>query len=162
MNCENCGAPMKRTLDDETYYCEFCSSTSPVAVSDDVIQVFQETCGLTCPICNVPLVTASILGGPASYCRNCGGVLVMQEIFLAVVDVLRSRAKGPGISPKPILPEQLQRRINCPHCGGTMDTHPYLGPGNFVIDICTACGTVWLDKGEVMAIALSPGGDREA
>jgi Zn-finger nucleic acid-binding protein len=33
---------------------------------------------------------------------------------------------------------------------------------SFVIDLCAACSTVWLDKGEIMAIALSPGGDREA
>jgi Zn-finger nucleic acid-binding protein len=41
-----------------------------------------------------------------------------------------------------------------------MTSHPYLGPGNFIIDICDPCRLVWLDKGELTAIALAPGRDR--
>ena len=161
MNCENCGAPMKSTIDDAEYLCEFCSSTTPAKTPEDLIQVLQDPCGFVCPLCKVPLASATILGAPACYCQNCGGVLVRQEIFVAVVDILRARARGPGISPKPIPSEQLQRRIDCPSCGELMHTHPYLGPGNFVIDLCTACKNVWLDKGEITAIALSPGRDRK-
>ena len=161
MNRENCGAPMKRTLDDGEYLCEFCSSTIPTGILEDPIQILDEPCGFTFPLCKVPLASATILGAPACCCRICRGLLIRQEIFVAVVDMLRTQVRGAGITPRPIPPEQLQRRIDCPSCGEMMNTHPYLGPGNFVIDLCTACKNVWLDKGEITAIALSPGRDRK-
>jgi Zn-finger nucleic acid-binding protein len=41
-----------------------------------------------------------------------------------------------------------------------MATHPYYGPGNVVIDTCTACDLVWLDFGELAQIVDAPGRDR--
>ena len=41
-----------------------------------------------------------------------------------------------------------------------MDVHPYYGPGNVVIDTCSACDMVWLDYGELKQITDAPGQDR--
>ena len=41
-----------------------------------------------------------------------------------------------------------------------MDTHPYYGPGNVVIDSCDRCELVWLDFGELKQIVDAPGQDR--
>jgi Zn-finger nucleic acid-binding protein len=41
-----------------------------------------------------------------------------------------------------------------------MDTHPYYGPGNVVIDNCGRCGLVWLDFGELDRIISAAGRDR--
>ena len=41
-----------------------------------------------------------------------------------------------------------------------METHPYYGPGNVIIDSCTGCDLVWLDFGELAQIADAPGKDR--
>lgn len=41
------------------------------------------------------------------------------------------------------------RRLDCPACGARMTAHPYYGPGRFVIDFCTGCAAVWLDRGEL-------------
>ncbi len=41
-----------------------------------------------------------------------------------------------------------------------MDTHPYYGPGNVVIDSCESCQAVWLDFGELRQIVNAPGQDR--
>ena len=41
-----------------------------------------------------------------------------------------------------------------------MDTHPYYGPGNIVIDNCPACHIIWLDAAELKAIQEAPGSDR--
>jgi len=41
-----------------------------------------------------------------------------------------------------------------------MDTHPYYGPGNCVVDTCIRCGVIWLDYGEITVITNAPGRDR--
>jgi Zn-finger nucleic acid-binding protein len=41
-----------------------------------------------------------------------------------------------------------------------MATHPYLGPGNAVIDTCSACELIWLDYGELTQLVEAPGRDR--
>ena len=41
-----------------------------------------------------------------------------------------------------------------------METHPYYGPGNVIIDSCARCEFVWLDFGELKQIADAPGADR--
>jgi Zn-finger nucleic acid-binding protein len=41
-----------------------------------------------------------------------------------------------------------------------METHPYYGPGNVIIDSCGECDLVWLDFGELKQISDAPGGDR--
>jgi Zn-finger nucleic acid-binding protein len=41
-----------------------------------------------------------------------------------------------------------------------LETHPYYGPGNVVIDSCAACDVIWLDFGELKQIVDAPGRDR--
>jgi hypothetical protein len=41
-----------------------------------------------------------------------------------------------------------------------METHPYFGPGNVVIDSCAGCELIWLDFGELKQIVAAPGRDR--
>jgi Zn-finger nucleic acid-binding protein len=41
-----------------------------------------------------------------------------------------------------------------------MDRHPYLGPGNVVIDTCSTCDLIWLDHGELTEMVDAPGSDR--
>ena len=33
-----------------------------------------------------------------------------------------------------------------------METHPYYGPGNIVVDTCSECGYLWLDHGEMTRV----------
>ena len=160
MNCENCGAPMKKGLDGESLICEYCSSTASPEMLERQIQWLKESSSYRCPFCGESLESAALVGAPAAGCRKCGGVLLEQEAFLEIVEMLRAQARGPGIPPRPIDPQQLQRAIRCPKCVQAMTSHPYLGPGNFIIDICDTCRLVWLDKGELTAIALAPGRDR--
>jgi Zn-finger nucleic acid-binding protein len=37
-----------------------------------------------------------------------------------------------------------------------MDTHPYGGPGNVIIDTCENCSLNWLDYGELQHIVRAP------
>src|SRR5690606_29577317 len=62
--------------------------------------------------------------------------------------------------PQPLDRTQLARRVHCPRCGRPMDTHPYLGPGNIIIDTCDLCNLIWLDGMELEQATNAPGLDR--
>jgi Zn-finger nucleic acid-binding protein len=64
------------------------------------------------------------------------------------------------VIPAPLDRGALRRKIRCPHCKGVMNTHPYGGPGNIVVDNCESCRLVWLDTGELKSVINAPGSDR--
>ena len=72
----------------------------------------------------------------------------------------RAWAVGPPAEPVPLDRTALARELRCPSCAGRFDTYPHYGPGNVVIDNCTACGLIWLDFGEMRQIVEAPGSDR--
>jgi Zn-finger nucleic acid-binding protein len=159
MNCRNCGAPMK-PLDDRDYlFCAYCGSFHFPPESSQGVRVLDEPGALDCPICHIPLTTASIQSNRVLYCTQCRGILAKQSVFLALVDYQRARAPGPPDRPRPLNAEDLQREVHCPSCHQLMDTHPYYGPGNVVIDNCAHCGLIWLDYGELGIITNAPGPD---
>ena len=160
MNCGNCGAPMKIVEGRDYFYCDHCSSFYFPSESRDGVRVLGELSHVDCPVCRMRLVSASVAGAPTLHCRNCRGVLVDQGAFAFIVPYLRSRARGLPEPPRPLDREALNRQIDCPHCGRLMDTHPYYGPGNVIIDVCTRCAIIWLDYRELDIIANAPGRDR--
>ncbi len=159
MNCTNCGAPM-RLVDERDYFCcDFCSTfhfPEPLETSADGVTPLGEESDFDCPVCDGPLTAGSIEDTRVLFCEGCRGVLINGERFTAVVRKRRAAQSGPGEPPKPLDPEELQRKINCPVCHKRMDVHPYYGPGNVVIDSCIRCHLVWLDHGEIAAIERAP------
>jgi Zn-finger nucleic acid-binding protein len=161
MNCENCGAPMVLVRDRDYFFCEYCGSFHFPEESSNGITVLDESPdNLRCPICQNTLSRASIDGCRALYCKKCRGILTDQPSFTKIVNSRRARASGPPDKPRPLNPEELQRQIRCPYCGEMMETHPYYGPGNIVIDTCRRCHVIWLDHGELGEVTDAPGCDR--
>lgn len=161
MNCPNCGAPLNIAPGGEYFSCAYCGSLHFPAPSDEGVILFEESPeGLLCPVCSFPLHRAKIKHWPGYQCPRCQGLLLDQDDFSEIVKYLRASATGPADKPKPFDPEGLIRGIVCPRCSQSMSTHPYYGPGNFVIDNCMRCGFVWLDYGELIKIAKYPGLDR--
>jgi Zn-finger nucleic acid-binding protein len=161
MDCDNCGAPLVVDGGHDWFRCEYCGSVRIPVASDEGVRVLglAET-GAGCPICSEPLSLGSIDGYRGLFCGKCGGALLDQAVFRQVVARRRAHARGPADAPVPMDPELLKRRIRCAHCGGAMDTHPYYGPGNIVIDRCGRCNLVWLDHGELKTAINAPGRDR--
>ncbi|MBS1252167.1 MAG: hypothetical protein MAG451_01205 [Anaerolineales bacterium] len=151
---------MKVMRNGDYLFCEYCSSFHFPEESDDGVRVLGEPTALTCPICRAPLVSASLEEQPALHCDKCRGVLMNQWAFAKAVEQLRARASGPPNPPRPLNREACQRRTLCPMCNQSMDTHPYAGPGNVVIDVCVDCAVIWLDYGEFRAVIDAPGRDR--
>lgn len=140
--------------------CNFCSTfhfPTPLADSADGVTPLGEVSQAQCPVCNDELSLGSIEENHVLYCERCRGVLIDGERFADVIRKRRAWQPGPGEVPRPLDPEQLKRKIECPVCGRPMDVHPYHGPGNAVIDSCCRCRVIWADHGEIAAIEKALG-----
>lgn len=155
MNCQNCGAPMRFDHDRISFWCEYCSSIYLPEESIDGIRISDEGSQVACPICNIPLLIAYAEKTQVLFCTTCRGILINQLAFLVVIQYLRSKVKEHS-SPPPVRLKDLERKIYCPQCRRQMDTHPYGGPGNVIIDNCPHCMLNWLDQNELHRITHSP------
>lgn len=142
------------------FFCEYCGAYAFPSPTQDGVVTLGERGDVACPVCSTRLVEASVAEVGVLHCPKCRGVLARQEAFSTMVKLLRARASGEPEPVRPVNQEALQREIACPHCGRTMDTHPYYGPGNAVVDNCPRCAEIWLDHGELANIRDAPGRDR--
>jgi Zn-finger nucleic acid-binding protein len=98
---------------------------------------------------------AAVDGLRLAHCRQCLGLLVEMEAFVVLVERVRSKQKQGPAPPRPADLSQLERELKCPGCGRRMDTHPYGGPGNIIIDNCPECGLNWLDHSELRRVVTA-------
>lgn len=164
MNCRSCGAPMTLFREQGYFFCQYCSSFHFPSASPDGVRLLGEAPeGITCPVCHVPLLLATLDNRYQGYqCEKCRGLLLDRRSFSLTVQSRRARLSGSLVPPRPFNREELgRRRLRCPICERTMETHPYHGPGNSIIDTCGHCNLIWLDHGELEEIAPAPGRDRE-
>jgi Zn-finger nucleic acid-binding protein len=162
MNCRNCGAAMELFERRRYYFCAYCGTFDFIETSpQDGVEILERSHGAPCPVCAAPLAKALLDNvHPISYCERCTGMLVPRGSFVDVITSRRAAANGPTVTPAPLDPRELQRRIACPTCHERMDVHPYYGPGNILIDTCSRCDVIWLDNGELKQVGDAPGRDR--
>jgi Zn-finger nucleic acid-binding protein len=156
MNCPSCGAPLRLEDGKEYLTCAYCGSLHFPEKNEDGVRVLPESSLLLCPVCAVPLVHAALAGHRLLYCECCRGMLLAMDAFLDLMDELRAHRDSASAIPPAARPEEIQRRSLCPQCHQTMDTHYYAGPGNVVIDSCSACHLDWLDYGELRRVVAAP------
>jgi Zn-finger nucleic acid-binding protein len=133
---------------------QFPENSKPSA---DGITVLGSQSDVSCPVCDAHLVDALMEQQRVLYCKRCHGVLVSHDDFLIIIRRRRARYHGPPDRPSPVDPEQLKRKTSCPRCRKRMETHPYYGPGNAVIDTCGQCKLIWFDRGEIAVLERAPG-----
>ena len=155
MECSSCGAPMRPIRHGQYFFCEQCSGFFFPHASEDGVVVAGAPAERDCPVCQLPLVQASVEGTPVAHCTRCEGILASIAAFRFVVETLQALHAGPRLPPTPIAPEEWERHIPCPGCYRIMDLHPYYGPGNVMIDSCFRCRLIWLDRGELAVIGHS-------
>lgn len=156
MNCPGCGAPLHLTENDDSLRCEYCRSVYVPEENDDGVRELGETSPLTCPVCAVPLVLAAVAGQRVTYCKQCRGMLIPMNTFVAIIEELHAQHPGSGHAQPPPDRKELERRLACPQCHKPMDTHFYEGPGNIIIENCSRCYLNWLDCGELMRVIRAP------
>lgn len=156
MNCPSCGAPMRLEEDKDYFRCDYCKNVYFPDPNEDGIRVLGEPALQNCPVCAVPLVHAAAGGMRLLYCERCRGMLLPMSGFMALIENFRAQLGAPSIAQGPTDRAALNRQLTCPQCHRRMDTHPYAGPGNIIIDSCSKCYLDWLDYGELMRVARAP------
>jgi Zn-finger nucleic acid-binding protein len=151
MNCPSCGAPMRP--DGDALRCDYCHSVAFPEKDDSGVRVLGEATGYVCPICDMPLMQATLAGVGLAYCTVCRGMSIPMQVFEEFLGALRGMPSGATASLSDASSSDLQRRIKCPHCHRGMTADWYAGPGHVVIDSCEPCLLNWLDHGELMRIA---------
>ena len=159
MNCPNCGAAMRLALERESFQCDYCGTVEAPAAGDDGLKATGGACERACPVCHEGLEEVMGAAQILWRCGKCRGLLAPMEGFVALVGAMRAGREESGIVGARPDERDLERRIRCPGCGGTMMTHYYAGPGNVVIDNCPGCRLNWLDHRELRRIVEGSGGE---
>lgn len=157
MNCSNCAGEMRLVHDRDYFVCDYCTTFHFPHADDEGVRVLDEQTQRPCPSCRRSLKVAAVGRERVLHCANCRGLLVDRRAFSVLVPYLRARRRTPPETQAPIEPAELaQRDLRCPRCEAAMETHPYFGPGQVVIDSCGSCALLWLDHGELSAIVRAP------
>ena len=145
------------------WQCEHCSTlVCPETAATDGVRVLDSSgTRHPCPVCAQPM-HAAVMDDRyrIELCAQCKGTLMPRLAFAETIVARRWAAVTPPTVPSPANRRDLARRIACPACGVAMLTDWYYGPGNIVIDSCSACDLVWLDAGEMRRAVDAPGADR--
>ena len=160
-SCTQCGGTTREVPGRTYLQCSYCQSLafphgSPLTTN--AITPMGGELDAQCPCCEDALQTAELDSHRALYCGRCYGVLIRNGVFGEVVRNRRAkRANQEFADVRPVDASELNRALNCPNCRKRMDTHPYYGPGNVVIDSCGDCGYIWLDPGELATLERAAG-----
>lgn len=161
MQCEHCGGTLRLVHGQDHYECEFCSTLTFLhqpEVSDDGVRVADSGTSFSCPVCpDSTLVVGWIDKTQVAFCSQCRGFVIDSESLGHLVQAKRAAYRGPDQRPIPVQARELDVRRRCPACQQFMQTHPYYGPGNSVIDSCVHCLLTWIDHGELDRIIRAPG-----
>ena len=114
---------------------------------------------MQCPNCKSTLQTIDYEGIQIETCPDCEGEWLDAQELKHIVQVREVRfdkeerqAIAAATTITPINVKREDRDLRCPKCSGTTDALNYGGDTGIVIDKCTTCGGIWLDKGEMERI----------
>ena len=156
MNCPSCGAPMRLATGDASMRCDYCKTVVVLSADAAGVQYFDEnTQGLNCPDCSIPLWNAMLGGVKMWTCKHCNGMLISMSVLEPLIENLREKSTETDI-PSPPDPADLRRIVDCPKCHRHTDVHFYLGGGGAILATCENCELNWLDGGMLMRIVHTP------
>ena len=110
----------------------------------------------TCPDCSIALIKQNFHGVEIDVCNKCAG------IFFDEGEVNQIRKSGSNsfeeldakvhIEDAPqTFEEHLDRK--CPNCQVVMSQYRYLYSSPIMLDSCNHCGGIWIENGELKAMA---------
>lgn len=107
---------------------------------------------MRCPRDGEALRQEAMLGVALQGCVRCGGLLVPAERIATLFSSLGLGAPGDALS--------RGETVGCPACSARMHGFAHAG---FLVDRCSKCKALWLDKGELTRMkrpGAPPAGDR--
>ena len=116
---------------------------------------------MKCPNCQSDLKTITYEGISIEACDKCkGDWLDLAELGKIVrlrevkFNPDERRAIAESTTLKGVVLKGVDRDLKCPKCGGTTDALNYGGNTGIILDRCTACGGLWLDKEELEKVQM--------
>lgn len=116
---------------------------------------------MKCPACQTALETIEYEGIKIETCLGCEGQWLDAGELRHIVKVREVRfdseerkAVASATKITAVNVEREDRDLRCPKCGGQTDALNYGGDTGIVIDKCTSCRGVWLDRGEMAKIQM--------
>jgi len=155
MSCPSCGAPLRVANGGANLRCDYCGNLVVAAADETGTQFIEEAEGQSCPACSMALWNAVVAGVALESCKRCHGHLVTIGVLEALIDRMRALHEESAI-PSAADGNDLERKVPCPRCHRSMDTHFYYGGGHAVISTCEPCELHWLGGGVLMQIARAP------
>ena len=115
---------------------------------------------MQCPSCGASSMRSiDYEGVTVETCDSCGGFW-LDEPELRIINAVREKkfdretcnaiANQNGV--QGVRLADVDRDLTCPKCGGETDAVNFGGNTGIIIDRCTSCGGMWLDKGELANI----------
>ncbi len=161
MNCLSCDGVLEEVYGQSHHCCRSCNVYQfPNGLDEGLgpITSCGQTTSFLCPKCEVCLEVGSITDSvQVCFCNNCRGFVTSSQSLGQLIAQMRSAYQGPDDRPQPLNPQELGIYDACPACREKMDSHPYYGPGNLVLNTCNRCQLAWLDHGELAKIIRAPG-----
>ena len=155
MNCKHCGAPLNIEDGQNLFHCEYCGGYDFPNPNQDGVALLGNASSFICPTCRHSLVSATILNIHILSCPNCRGNLIDQSKMLPLLSQAELLLPTREATLSRSNTSELARIAVCPSCQKKMNTYPYGGPGNIIIQGCNVCQLIWLDFGELSRIMQS-------
>ena len=139
----------------ESLRCDYCKNIYFSGPDDQGVRYLDELPDLLCPVCAVPLWNATLAGAPLRTCKQCRGMLVAMGAFEGLIEQVRGEHPGAQV---PATGDTIDpsRKLECPLCHHTMESHFYYGGGHVVMEDCERCEVNWLDGGALIRIVRAP------
>ena len=116
---------------------------------------------ITCAKCSTVMDRVDVGGVEVDLCSSCGGIWLDKNELekLAAQWPLDDLKDLQDRGRRQVPPSSSKVHFSCPACTGSLRAYPIesskLPAGEVLIDICTECKGLWLDKGELdVAIAV--------
>jgi len=116
---------------------------------------------MRCPHCDATLRPLDYEGVHLETCDSCHGEWLDAEELKHVIEAREQRFSkeerqviANTTSITGVDCRIADRDLHCPKCDGKTDAINYGGDTGIIIDKCTECGGIWLDKGELEKIQM--------
>ena len=110
----------------------------------------------TCPDCNLPLARQNFHGVELDACKVCAGLFFdegeiaeVRRVSPSSFEELDARFQS---EEAPHRFEEHETRL-CPQCRLPMSQYRYLYSSAIMLDCCTQCNGMWIENGELKAMA---------
>ncbi|MCC7531095.1 MAG: Bax inhibitor-1 family protein [Candidatus Melainabacteria bacterium] len=102
---------------------------------------------IACPKCKSYMFPGRKKGVQIDCCSNCNGVWLDRGELATITQTGKDIPDAEPMS-------KTQTNFSCPRCGSNLNEQPYAANNSLLIDSCTGCCGVYLDKGELEKIQL--------